>query len=347
MTATHGLAQAARGMMREASQSTFPGAKNVAADADFAMRLAPTLGNPIPDGLESLTVTARDGIRLRAAKLIVPRTRGTVVIAGGRGDFIERYFETIRDLTKRGFSVAAFDFRGQGGSQRPHKNPYRSRMSSFAEYDDDLTTVMTKLVLPDCPPPYLALGHSTGANVVLRALRTRTWFERAVLTSPLLGVDTGAWPMPVAKLLTHVMCLTGFGWVFLPGHLKRPLTGKGYDGNPFTSCRARFARDTATLELRPDLGVGGPSFSWLRAALRSMRELEALNGPDALRAPVLIIAAGQDRVVLTEAARQFARRVSNVSFVTIEESRHEISCETDSIRAQFLAAFDAFTAERR
>jgi lysophospholipase len=78
-----------------------------------------------------------------------------------------------------------------------------------------------------------------------------------------------------------------------------------------------------------------------------MKELDALEGPEALRAPVLIVAAGHDRVVRTEAAREFARRVPNVSFVAIEESRHEIVCETDWIRAQFLAAFDAFMAERR
>jgi lysophospholipase len=129
--------------------------------------------------------------------------------------------------------------------------------------------------------------------------------------------------------------------------VKRPLTTKGFPGNPFTSDRSRFARDAAILELRPGLGVGGPSFSWLRAALKSMDELQALKGADALRAPVLIVAAGRDTVVLTEATRQFARRVPTVSFVAIEEARHEIVCETDSVRAQFLAAFDAFTAERR
>jgi lysophospholipase len=311
------------------------------------MDLVGTAGNQIPDGLEATAIVSSDGTRLRAAKLVVPRTRGTVVIAGGRGDFIERYFETIRDLTRRGYSTAIFDFRGQGGSDRPYKNAYRSRLSSFAEYDDDLASVMTKLVLPDCPPPYLALGHSTGANVVLRALRSRTWFERAVLTSPLLGVETGAWPKPVARMLIFAACASGLGWMFLPGFPKKPLTTKGYAGNPFTSDRGRFSRDAAILELRPELGVGGPSFSWLKAAMRSMKELEALKGPDALRAPVMIIAAGQDHVVMTDAARQFARRVPTVSFLVIEESRHEIVCETDSIRAQFLAAFDAFTAERR
>jgi lysophospholipase len=311
------------------------------------MKLVGTAGNPVPDGLEVTAVVAGDGTRLRAAQLIVPRTRGTVVIAGGRGDFIERYFETIRDLARRGFSIVAFDFRGQGGSERPYRNVYRSRLSSFAEYDDDLTSVMTKLVLPDCPPPYLALGHSTGANVLLRALRSRTWFDRAVLTSPLLGIDPGAWPMPIARALTSVLSITGFGWMFLPGQVKRPLTTKGFPGNPFTSDRGRFARDAAILELRPGLGVGGPSFSWLRAAMKSMDELQALRGADALRAPVLIVAAGRDTVVLTEATRQFARRVPTVSFVAIEEARHEIVCETDSVRAQFLAAFDAFTAERR
>jgi lysophospholipase len=61
-----------------------------------------------------------------------------------------------------------------------------------------------------------------------------------------------------------------------------------------------------------------------------------------LRAPVLIVAAGLDQVVDTEAIREFARRVPGVSLVFIREAMHEILTEGDAVRGQFLAAFDAF-----
>ena len=44
--------------------------------------------------------------------------KGTVCVFGGRGEFIEKYFETISELRQRGFAVAIMDWRGQGHSSR-------------------------------------------------------------------------------------------------------------------------------------------------------------------------------------------------------------------------------------
>lgn len=304
-------------------------------------------GNDVPPDTVCQVIASKDGTRLRAAVTRPPSPRGTVVIAPGRGDYIERYFETIRDLTARGYAVAIFDFRGQGGSARPYDNPYRSNLDSFARYDEDLAAFMTGVALPDCPPPYIGLGHSTGGHVLLRAVRTRTWFEKVVLTAPLLGVHTGAWPMPAARLLTSLLSALGLGWMFLPGQLRKPLTARGFPGNDFTSDYQRFSRDIAILEKEPSLGVGGPSFSWLRAAIASLDELHNPAKTRDLRAKVLLVAAGRDRVVKTEAARDFARRVPGVSFIVIAEALHEILVESTSIREQFFAAFDSFAGSGR
>src|SRR5262245_53377511 len=110
------------------------------------MRLIATPANPIPEGLAASPVTARDGRALRAAHVHVRDPRGTVVIVCGRGDFVERWFETIDDLKQRRFAVAIFDFRGQGGSSRRYRNPYRDGLRGFREYDDDLASVMKQMV---------------------------------------------------------------------------------------------------------------------------------------------------------------------------------------------------------
>ncbi len=68
-------------------------------------------------------VVTSDGIVLRAMSARVANSRGTVVILGGRADFMERYFETARDLMDMGYCVASVDLRGQGGSQRLTRNP--------------------------------------------------------------------------------------------------------------------------------------------------------------------------------------------------------------------------------
>ena len=56
-----------------------------------------------------------DGVALRFARWAPPPGRkGTVCLFPGRAEFIEKYFETVRDLRARGFAVATIDWRGQG-----------------------------------------------------------------------------------------------------------------------------------------------------------------------------------------------------------------------------------------
>jgi lysophospholipase len=307
------------------------------------MQLFPTPENQAPPGAEVSTVTTEDGITLRVMHALVSAPRGTIVICGGRGDFIERYFETMKDLMSRGYAIAAFDWRGQGLSQRLLPNRLRGFVKRMADYDKDLAAVMTSHVLPTCPGPYFALAHSTGGHILLRSLRTRTWFTRAVVTAPLLGLYYGRWPIPVAKALAHAGAWTGFGWAFLPGHKRGPLRREEFPGNPLTSDHRRFLRDTNTLEDHPELGVGGATYSWLSAVLASLRELRRTTPRTGLRCPTLIVAAGLDRVVNNEDTRHFAKAVPGVGLIVLRESMHEIMMERDEIRAQFLAAFEAFT----
>jgi lysophospholipase len=309
------------------------------------MKLHPTPENPLPPGAECLELVTADGLRLRAMRALTEQARGTVVLIGGRGDYIERYFETARDLMARGFAVAGLDLRGQGGSQRAGPEPYRDPTASFAGFDEDLRTLMDGLVIPTCPPPYYALGHSTGGHIVLRALRGNGWFRKAILVSPLVEIRYGPWPRPVVWLLVNAANLAGRGTMFLPGVRKTPMGRKDFPGNPLTSDRCRWERDSATLEAAPELGLGGPTFCWLRAARRSLAELKRLERP---RAPVLIVAAGADRVVSNDGIRRLARRVPGIALIFIADALHDILAERDEIRRQFLAAFDSFiTTDRR
>lgn len=306
----------------------------------MAAILFPTPENPLPPGAEAVTLVTRDKVRLRAMKAVPESPRGTFVIFGGRGDFIERYFETASELLERGFAVVALDMRGQGGSQRPRHQPYRDRTRSFSGFDEDVRTVMEQLVLPGCPAPYYALGHSTGAHVLLRVLRSRRWFDRAILVSPLVEILYGPWPKPVAWLLLNTMWFTGLAHFFLPGVHHRPMGRADFPGNPLTSDRRRWERDSETLEQAPQLGLGGPTFGWLGAARQSIATIRRLRRK--LTAPVLIVAAGADRVVGNEGIRRLARRVPGVALTFIPDARHEILGETDAIRRQFLAALDSF-----
>jgi lysophospholipase len=310
------------------------------------MRLYDTPDNPAPLNAVCHAVKTADGFRLRAM-LAPPATtavKGTVLVLNGRADYIERYFETARELQARGFHVAAFDWRGQGASDRLVGDRLRGFVRRFSQFDEDLRTVMETLVLSHCPGPYFALAHSTGGHVLMRNVFGKTWFQRVVTTSPLLGFHYGSWPRPVAYLLAAAACAFGLGRLYLPGYAHGPFLLRGFAGNPLTSDERRWDRDRRTLEEHADLGVGGPTFSWFFAALLSLEKLGREKRRTGPTCPVLVITAGLDRVVDLKATQDFVDHVPGISLVTIRNSQHEILIERDSIRQEFWAAFDSYIA---
>ena len=146
------------------------------------MKLYETPDNRLPQGSAVYSVQTRKNLQLRAmtAPAMTAESKGTVVILNGRADFVERYFETMGELQKRGYHVAGFDWRGQGGSQRLLKDGLRGHIRSYREYDDDLRAVMDGVVTKNCPvnpvPPGFPVvftgtvsnsGNITLSNVVL------------------------------------------------------------------------------------------------------------------------------------------------------------------------------------
>ena len=186
-------------------------------------------GNPIPDGAIVGAVVTPDGVRLRYARWRTTqrRSRGTVCILQGRGETIEKYFETIGDLRSRGFAVATFDWRGQGGSDRHLRNALKAHVDSFAEYDRDLEAFGQQVMLPDCPPPHYALAHSMGALIALRAAYdNRSRYARMVLVGPFVAFGPTRPPQPVACRIAALMTAIGLGeisaWARPPRRSRAP-----------------------------------------------------------------------------------------------------------------------------
>ena len=122
-------------------------------------------------------------------------TRGVCVLLHGQTEFIEKYAEVIGELNARGFTVATFDWRGQGASARALADPLKSYVRDFAQFDDDLQSFLEQIVRPMSDAPPLALAHSMGAHILLRTLHDEPGaFRAAVLTAPMLAVSTRGYP---------------------------------------------------------------------------------------------------------------------------------------------------------
>jgi lysophospholipase len=235
------------------------------------------------------------------------------------------------------------DWRGQGGSGRLLGNPLKSYVANFADYSDDVARFMNEVALPDCPPPYYALAHSMGATVLLEAATLRgCWFSRMVLLAPMLRIEELPFRAGAVAALSRGLSLAGFGRLTVPGGMRRYRTSEMFEGNPCTSDYERFTRNQAVLRAAPALKVGPPTIGWISAAMRAMADVSSDAFPDRLRLPILMLAAGEDRVVSSKAIEDLALRLKVGTQILLRGSRHEILQERDLIREQFWAAFDAF-----
>jgi len=299
--------------------------------------------NPVPEGAVSGTLKTRDGAALRYARWTPPPGRkGTVCLFQGRAEFIEKYFETVRDLRARGFAVAAIDWRGQGGSSRALRNPRRGYVRSFNQYQIDLETFVHEVVLPDCPPPFFALAHSMGATVLLRAAHAgHRWFDRMVLLAPLIALP-GLRRSAMSRWSVRGLRLMGLGGLYVPGGDATVMLQRPFIGNLLTSDPVRYARNIAVIEAEPSLAIGWPTVAWTDAAFRVMDEMAEPGYPGRIRQPILIIAAGQDAIVSTPAIEEFSVRLRAGAHLIVPGARHELLMEQNRFRGQVLAAFDAF-----
>jgi lysophospholipase len=307
------------------------------------MNLVSIPANPAPDHVKTGSLRTRDGVALRFACWDPPRERkGTVCLFQGRGEFIEKYFETVRDLRARGFAVATLDWRGQGMSDRRLRNRLKGYVRSFDQYQIDLETFMGEVVLPDCPPPHFALAHSMGAMILLRAAHAgNRWFDRIVLVAPRIALS-GTRRLAALRTLVRTMRLMGLGSLYAPGGDPTVMIQHPFRDNLLTSDPVRYARTVATLEAEPELAIDRPTVAWSDAEFRAMRELSEPSYPGTIREPILIIAAGMDRIVSTPAIENFAIRLRAGAHLIVPGAEHELLMEQDRFRQQVLAAFDAF-----
>ena len=288
-------------------------------------------------------ITTRDGTRLRTAVFPAASSRGVCVLMGGQTEFIEKYCEVIDELVARRFTVATFDWRGQGGSARALADPLKAHVDDFAQYDDDLASVLDQVVKPLSSEPPLALAHSMGAHILLRTLHDRPGrFRAAAMTAPMLAVSTRGYPAWLARGVTSLYNATGAAKEFAWGMAERDPFLVDFSTQLCTTDAARFERTQQTLRANPALRLAGPSWGWLAAAYRSMSQLAAPGYAEAVATPALIVGAGRDRIVQVEAERQFVHRMPHATYLELEDAEHEILMEADPIRARFWQAFDQF-----
>lgn len=278
-------------------------------------------------------------------------SKGWVVISPGRIESYLKYQEIILELAAQGYSVAAIDHRGQGLSDRISHHPHHGHITHFDEFVRDFADFMLALKPLFADRPCQILAHSMGAAIAcLYMAHYPHPFKSAVLSAPMMGVQTKPWPQAVAKAMIRV------------GHwLNRQFAGdkpryfigmRDYADVPFsdnelTHSEQRYQWFKMMYQQHPEIQLGGPTVQWLKQSLQAMAEL-----PEAslrIHTPVLLLQATDDLIVSLEPQQAFIDLSPHPHsrLQRVEGSYHEVLMETDALRGPAMASAFAFFDECR
>jgi lysophospholipase len=259
--------------------------------------------------------------------------RGSLLFAGGRGDFIEKYLEIHDHWVRRGWNLTAFDWRGQGGSQGDRPGGW---LDGFETLIADLAGLI-EAWRAETPGPHAVVGHSMGGHVLLRTLADRhPAIDAAVLVAPMLAINSAPIPPFAAQWLPSFF--SAFGW---SGQPATPHAPSSIRQAHLTGCAERFSDELWWWKKHPAFNLGPPTWGWLRAAYASGAMLTPVKLAG-VRTPVLLIGTERDRLVSPAAIRIAASRLPNSDLLMFDDSAHEILRERDEVRLKALARIDAF-----
>jgi alpha-beta hydrolase superfamily lysophospholipase len=240
--------------------------------------------------------------------------RVAVLLTHGYGEHSERYAEVVQQWTQRGLLVATYDLRGHGRSEGP-----RGHIEEFRDYVRDAQDLLQEL---ERRPEWKRLGrpilfgHSLGGLIAVHvALAAQRRYRAVALSSPFLGL---ALAVPrVKKWLGRAASR------WLP-RLSQPAGLQGSDMTHDAEIAARYDADPLSLK-----HVTARWFTEVEQA-----QGDALALAPAFSLPLLVQAAGNDRVVSVEATRRFveAARSTDKRLRVLDGQFHEILNELGRTR---------------
>ncbi len=301
-------------------------------------------GRSIPAKASESCWNASDGQAIRRIDWPTGQNpRGSILFFPGRGDFYEKYLETLDYWNSRGWRVTAADWRGQAGSGRLGGDAVTGHISDFTVWTGDLAAIW-QAWKASTPGPHVLVGHSMGGHILLRALSEgQVDPDVMVLSAPMLGFHTFGLPLAMLHWVARLMCRIGdrrrpaWKWSEKPGQVP-----EGREALLTHDVR-RYEDEMVWREKRPELVMGPGSWGWVERAYASSRKLFGHGILEAIRTPVFIIATSNDMLVSPKAIEKAAGRIPDCELMMLgKEARHEVLREVDAVRDPILHTIDDF-----
>lgn len=276
-----------------------------------------------------------DGTRVRIAVWSPDAPKGTVLLFPGRTEYVEKYSQSAVEFEQRGYSTIAIDWRGQGLADRLVDDPMVGHVDKFSDYQLDVAALLDTAEELELPKPYYLVAHSMGGAIGLRSLIDDLPVKAAVFTAPMWGIHILPHVRPFAWVMSHLMPMIGQGAKNPPGTtLDSYVLSAPFEDNMLTKDPRMFEMMQNQVRKYAPLGLGGPSYVWLREALNETSALATCPAPDT---PTLTFLGTNERIVNVPSIHNRMNTWSNGTLDFVAGAEHEIMMEIPQTRSD---AFD-------
>lgn len=288
------------------------------------------------------TFVNHQGLKLNYYSFTSSKNTKTLVILPGRTEPALKYAELVYDLRNLGFNTYVFDHQGQGASERLLSGTDKGHVKFFVDYARDLSGWLDEVVIPETKNQdrYL-IAHSMGGAIGVTYLAYgKAIFKKAVLSAPMMELNTKPYSETIARLLSGALVTAGQGAKYAPDRGPYIAENDTFEKNEVTHSVGRFDIAKAIFVTWPELVVGGPTNRWVNQSLKATKHIDTIAPK--ITIPVLLFQAGQDLIVKLPRQESFCQKAPNCKIIKYDESMHEILQETDAIRNKAMAEIKKF-----
>jgi alpha-beta hydrolase superfamily lysophospholipase len=255
-------------------------------------------------------IPAHDGALIHTARFEPEgEPAGVIHFLHGFGEGVEHYERTADFFTRNGYACVAHDLRGYG------KMPYKTRRErqaargiapGYESFLEDLQTIKCHIDQWYPGLPAILFGFSMGANIIINYLLkcSQEQYDKVILESPWLRLYR---PLPdfaeamanyIGKISPNLR-----GFVFLKLHcLSRDMEKM----NRLKACNIYHNR--ISFRLYSEMAAAGEY---------------AIQNAARITVPVLLLCAGQDKIVSPMAIREFSKVTNeNITFIEYPDGYH-------------------------
>ncbi len=300
-------------------------------EKDYQETMEQTVCPFLRERQSQLWLERKKGEKIYCMRYCAEQAKGVVLISHGFTECAEKYEETFYYFLKKGFHVYCMEHCGHGHSYRLTEEISLVHIDRYERYVEDFLFVAGKVKEENPKLPLFLYGHSMGGGIgAAAAAKNPMYFDKLILSAPMLRPQTKPVPWELAQLIAYFACLLGKEKAYVRGQ-------KPYDG------RERFEESAATSEVKfdyyqrkrnaePLYHTNAPSYGWLWNAGRMNRYLRK-EGWKKIAVPVLLFQAEQDTFVSLSEQERFAKKLGGrveVQLIKVAGTKHEI-CRADDI----------------